>query len=48
MRLGGWWIYNEKRVAVGGGNLMGFLVHMQFVRYTSIKENLRLMSAIDT
>jgi hypothetical protein len=33
---------------VGGGNLIGFLVHMQFVRYTSIKKNPKLMSAIGT
>lgn len=42
MSLGGWWIFKEEHVAVGGGNLMVFLVHMQFVQYTSIKENLRL------
>jgi len=48
MRLGRWWIFNEERVAVGGGNLIVFLVHMQFVRYTSIKKNPKLMSAIGT
>jgi len=48
MRLSEWWIFNEERVAVGSGNLMVFLVHMQFVRYTSIKKNPRLISAIGT
>jgi hypothetical protein len=48
IRLGRWWIFNEERVAVGGGNLMVFLVHMQFVQYTPIKENPSLMSAIGT